>query len=117
MLSLRDLGTLTIGRLQEAAGAGDQRVLEVVREAGSWAGIALANTINLLNPSLVVIGGSLAEFGDPFLQSVRNEVRQRALWDAIHDVEIALSRLGDSAGTIGGAAVFLDTVDVGTVLA
>jgi glucokinase-like ROK family protein len=117
VLSLRDLGTLSIGRLQEAAGAGDQRVLEVVREAGSWAGIALANTINLLNPSLVVIGGSLAEFGDPFLQSVRNEVRQRALWDAIHDVEIALSRLGDSAGTIGGAAVFLDTVDVGTVLA
>lgn len=116
-LSMQTLGNITIERLQAAAAEGDMAVLQVVQEAGRWVGIALANAINLLNPSLVVMGGSLAEFGEPFLLSVRNEVRQRALWDAIHDVEITLSELGDSAGTIGGAAVFLDTVDVGTVLA
>jgi predicted NBD/HSP70 family sugar kinase len=116
-LSLQNLGNITIERLQVAAAEGDTAVLQVVQEVGQWVGIALANAINLLNPSLVVMGGSLAEFGEPFLLSVRTEVRQRALWDAIRDVEITLSELGDSAGTIGGAAVFLDTVDVGTVLA
>jgi hypothetical protein len=35
----------------------------------------------------------------------------------MHGVEIALSTLGDNAGTIGGAALFLDTLDVETVLA
>jgi glucokinase len=111
------LGALTIERLRAAADAGDPIVLDVIREAGVWTGIALANVINLINPSLVVLGGSVAAFGEPFLESVRSEVRQRALWDAMHGVEIVLSTLGDNAGTIGGAALFLDTLDVETVLA
>ncbi len=115
-LSMAELGSLSIERLQEAAEAGDPAVREVITEAGSWVGIALANLINLMNPSLVVMGGSIAEFGELFLQSVTSEVRQRALWDAIHDVEIVLSGLGDNAGTIGGAALFLDTLDVNAVL-
>jgi predicted NBD/HSP70 family sugar kinase len=116
-LPVQALGALTIERLRAAADAGDSVVLDVIREAGVWTGIALANVINLINPSLVVLGGSVAAFGEPFLESVRSEVRQRALWDAMHGVEIVLSTLGDNAGTIGGAALFLDTLDVETVLA
>jgi glucokinase len=115
-LSMQALGALTIARLMEAARANDPIVVDAVREAGTWVGIALANVINLMNPSLVVLGGSVAEFGEPFLESVRGEVRQRALWDALHGVTIVPSTLGDSAGTIGGAALFLDSLDVGTVL-
>jgi glucokinase len=115
-LSMQALGALTIARLMEAARANDPIVVDAVREAGTWVGIALANVINLMNPSLVVLGGSVAEFGEPFLESVREEVRQRALWDALHGVTIVPSTLGDSAGTIGGAALFLDSLDVGTVL-
>jgi glucokinase-like ROK family protein len=111
------LGSLTIERLITAAAAGDETVLAVVSEAGKWVGIALANVINLINPSLVVIGGSIAEFGEAFLSAVQDEVRNRALWDAMHDIEIVLSGLGDDAGTIGGAALFLDSLDVKDVLA
>jgi glucokinase len=116
-LPMQALGALTIERLRQASQSGDPVVLDVLREAGRWVGIALANVINLMNPSLVVIGGSIAEFGDPFLDSVRAEVRQRALWDALHGVTIVPSTLGDSAGTIGGAALFLDSLDVARVLA
>ena len=115
-LPMHALGALTIERLLEAARQGDPVVLKVVRGAATWVGIAVANMINLMNPSLVVIGGSIAGFGDPFLESVRREVRQRALWDALHGVTIVPSTLGDSAGTIGGAALFLDSLDVATVL-
>jgi glucokinase len=115
-LSMQALGALTISRLTTAANANDPIVLEVVREAGGWVGLAIANVINVLNPSLVVLGGSIAEFGEPFVDSVRSEVRQRALWDALHGVTIVPSTLGDSAGTIGGAALFLDSLDVATVL-
>lgn len=111
------LGSLTIERLITAARAGDETVLAVVREAGTWVGLALANVINLINPSLVVIGGSIAGFGEAFLTAVKEEVRNRALWDAMHDIEIVLSSLGDNAGTIGGAALFLHTLDVKDVFA
>lgn len=115
-LSMQALGALTIERLREEAASGEPVVLDAIREAGTWVGIALANVINLINPSLVVIGGSIAGFGAPFLDSVRAEVRQRALWDALHGVTIVPSTLGDSAGTIGGAALFLDSLDVARVL-
>jgi predicted NBD/HSP70 family sugar kinase len=115
-LPMQALGALSIARLMEAASDHDPIVLEVVREAGGWVGLAIANVINVLNPSLVVLGGSIAEFGEPFLDSVRSEVRQRALWDALHGVTIVPSTLGDSAGTLGGAALFLDSLDVATVL-
>lgn len=115
-LPMQSLGALTIERLHEAADAGDPIVLDAIREAGMWTGVALANVINLMNPSLVVLGGSIAAFGDPFMESVRTEVRQRALWDAMSGVSIVQSRLGDSSGTVGGAALFLDTLDVETIL-
>jgi glucokinase len=114
---LPSLSTVTLPVLIEAAGRGDAVVLEAVREAAAWLGIAIANLVNLMNPSIVVIGGSLTGFGEPFIDSVRAEVRQRALWDALNGVPIVASTLGDHAGTLGAAALFLDQLDVSSLLA
>ncbi len=91
-------------------------MLEVVAEAGAWLGIAIANVVNLMNPSLIVIGGSIAGFGEPLFDAIRSEVRQRALWDALNGVPIVPSTLGDDAGTVGAAALFLDQLDATTLL-
>jgi len=116
-LPLNALGTLTMEKLHAAADEGDATVLEAINETGTWVGLALANMINLINPSLVVLGGSIPAFGQPFLTGVREEVRRRALWDALHGMDIVLSSLGETAGTLGSAALFLDTLNVETILA
>ena len=48
-----------------AASMGDAYASGLLREAGGLIGVALANAVNLLNPSLVVIGGGLAGAGEP----------------------------------------------------
>jgi N-acetylglucosamine repressor len=113
---LPSLASITIRSLIEEAAAGNQLVLEAVAEAGAWLGIAIANVVNLMNPSVIVIGGSIAGFGEPLFDAIRNEVRQRALWDALNGVPIVPSTLGDDAGTLGAAALFLDQLDATTLL-
>ncbi|MDQ3655481.1 MAG: ROK family transcriptional regulator [Chloroflexota bacterium] len=114
---LPSLATITIPSLIAAAGEGNELVLDAIAEAGAYLGIAIANVVNLMNPSLIVIGGSVAAFGEPLFAAIRAEVRQRALWDALNGVPIVPSALGDDAGTVGAAALFLDQVNVGALLA
>lgn len=113
---LASLATLTIPALIEAANDGNAIVQAAVLEAGTWLGVAIANLINLMNPSVVVLGGPVMGFGELLLDRIRDEVRQRALWDALHGVPIVASTLNDDAGTIGAAALFLKTLDVATLV-
>jgi predicted NBD/HSP70 family sugar kinase len=113
----QSLGALSLAMLIDAASQGDEVVLGAVREAGTYLAVAIANVINLMNPSLVVVGGPVAEFGEPFMEAIQQEVRQRALWDALHSVSIVPSALNNTAGTVGAAAIFLDTLNVADMIA
>ena len=57
----------TILEIEDAALAGDQLALQVAQEAAAHLGRAVASLLNLLNPSLVVVGGDLARLGDLLL--------------------------------------------------
>ncbi|MBH5318862.1 ROK family protein [Paenibacillus sp. GSMTC-2017] len=44
--------------VRELLEAGDEEIIELVRQAGTYLGYALVNLIHLYNPSILVIGGS-----------------------------------------------------------
>lgn len=102
------LPMLDIAMVVEEAKRGNPIVLEVLTDVASWLGIALAGVINLMNPSHVVIGGPITAIGAPFMDALREEIRRRALWDSLQGVSIEASSLGDDAGPIGAAALYLD---------
>ena len=56
---------------------------------------------NLMNPELVVIGGTLALTGDYVLQPVKSAVRKYSLNLVSRDSAIVLSKLQDKAGVVG----------------
>jgi predicted NBD/HSP70 family sugar kinase len=56
------------------ANRGDRDALNAVREAGRLIGGVLAGVVNLINPAEVVIGGDLAEAGQPLLAGIRETV-------------------------------------------
>ncbi|MEW6355055.1 MAG: ROK family transcriptional regulator [Planctomycetota bacterium] len=69
----------TVRAVAEAAQSGDRIGRGIVEETGQALGVGIANLVNLLNPSLVVIGGDVARAGDVLLDAVRSVVRRRAL--------------------------------------
>lgn len=100
---------LITGRLViEAARRGDPLAVEVVQEAGRYLGIAVAHTVNLFNPSLVVIGGDVLELGDLFIDPVRETMTGQAFSIPLGCVQIVPSELGYRAAAVGAATVVID---------
>jgi predicted NBD/HSP70 family sugar kinase len=83
---------------------------QLVREAGRTIGEVLASAVSLLNPSVIVIGGSLSQAGDPLLAGVREVVYRRSLPLATARLQIVPTSIGDLSGVVGAAALVIDHV-------
>jgi len=98
---------LTLVAIEDAALAGDELALRLVHEAAENLGRAIAGLLNLMNPSLVVIGGGLARLGDVLLEPLRETIRQRTLISSLVACEIRTSELGGQATAVGAATFVL----------
>jgi predicted NBD/HSP70 family sugar kinase len=70
----------------------------------------LAGAVNILNPSVVVLGGDMAEAFGPLVSSIREVVYRRSTALATRRLRIEPSRLGAVAGISGCAVMVLDHV-------
>lgn len=105
-----DLSQIRSGTLAEAIHEGDEVIEQIVRGAARWLGVAVANTVNLLAPDVVVLGGGLVEaMKDIFVEEVEKAVDKHAMKSLADEVEIAAAKLGDDAGVMGAAALARDT--------
>lgn len=95
-------------RLLDLVRAGDRGARRAVGDAGEAVGNAIAASVNLLNPTLVIIGGALAAAGDILLDPIRRAVEQRAIAPSARTARITKSALGDRAEVLGAAAIQLD---------
>ena len=76
---------------------GDAAAVQVVRQAGRDLGEVVATLVNLINPSAIVIGGSLADAGESLLAGIR-EVVYSALAAAGHRAPADRSRRWPASG-------------------
>ncbi|MBX9245552.1 ROK family transcriptional regulator [Actinotalea ferrariae] len=90
--------------------AGDLRASHAVREAGRDIGGVLAAAVSLLNPSVIVIGGNLAEAGEHLLAGIREVVYRRSLPLATQHLRIVASRTRGRAGVLGASAMAVEHV-------
>lgn len=100
-------GPDSIADLESAALDGDPLALRVANEAAGHLGIAVAGLLNLLNPSMVVVGGDMARLGDILLEPLRETVSQRTLVSSVKAAEIRTSVLGPRSVAVGAATLVL----------
>lgn len=101
-------GSVSSRTVALGAAHGDPVSIELLQTAGRLIGGVLATAVNLFNPSLIVIGGGVAEAGDLLLATIRETVYGRSLPLATRELRIERSSLGASAGIIGAAATAAD---------
>ena len=89
---------------------GDRVVLGLLQASGRLVGEALAQAVSLINPSLVVLGGRLAECQDHLLAGVRETIYRRSLPLATRNLQVVNSQLGDMAALHGAAYLVSDLV-------
>lgn len=92
------------------ANQGDPEVLRLLGEAGTTIGHSLANVVGLLNPAVVVIGGALAQAGEPFLGAIRKAIHAGNRDFALQDLIVEKTRLGNAAGVTGASLIAQDAL-------
>jgi predicted NBD/HSP70 family sugar kinase len=97
----------TILEIEDAALDGDPLALQVAQEAAGHLGLAVAGLLNLMNPSLVVVGGDLARLGKLLVEPLRETVEKRTLVSSVAAAEIRTSELGIQSVAIGAATLVL----------
>ena len=99
-----DMKKINILTVVKAAEAGDVFANRLLREAGSRLGRKAAFLVNLFNPELLVVGGGVEDAGAPFMDGVRDTVKQIAIPEATDRLRIIPSALGENGVPLGAAA-------------
>lgn len=82
---------------------GSGEAVHAVRQAGRDVGKVLSACISIVNPSVIVIGGSLAMAGEHFIAGVREVVYSRTTPLATQHLQIVESSSGPNAGVLGAS--------------
>lgn len=101
-----DPSNLTVWMVFNAAKSGDKMCSNVVLDMAHSLGMAVANLVNLINPSVVVLDKRLDIAGDALLEQIRRTVKGQALTSSSARLEMRFGQLGTEAGLLGiGLAV------------
>ena len=104
-LAKGDKNAITKEIIIDAAKKGDRVAVELLNNAGRNLGIRIAYLINLLNPSVVVIGGGMERAGDLLFESVKTTMKRYSFEEPSSIVKVMPSLLGEDAIILGVAAL------------
>jgi glucokinase-like ROK family protein len=101
-------GAVTALDVAQGAVEGDVTCIRLIRDGGRDVGRVLAGLVSFANPSMIVIGGGLAQLGHILLAEIRSVVYRRSLPLATGNLPVVLSELGPRAGVAGAAVLASD---------
>ena len=84
--------------------------IQAVRQAGRDIGEVLSTCVSLMNPSIIVIGGSMASAGEHLIAGVREAVYSRSMPLASESLSIVQSKAGKEVGIIGASVMAIEYV-------
>jgi predicted NBD/HSP70 family sugar kinase len=88
--------------------SGDLAAIQAVRQAGRDIGEMLNMCVSLINPALIVVGGSLSQSGEHLLAGIRETVYARSTPLATQHLNITQSETGPEAGVIGASILAVE---------
>ncbi len=106
--SLLNKADITITKIEDAALEGDELALKVVKDAAEYLSLAIASLVNLTNPKMVIIGGSLSRLGDLLLEPINEKIENCNLVNSITPTKVCLSQLDTKAIAVGAATLALE---------
>jgi len=81
----------------------DVLCIELLSNLGEKLGRAMAFLINIFNPEMVIVGGTLSQTGDYLRLPMRSTINKLSLGLVNNDTQLRMSRMGETAGVVGGA--------------
>jgi predicted NBD/HSP70 family sugar kinase len=89
---------------------GNIDAIQAVRQAGRDIGEVLTACVSLVNPSVIAIGGSMAQAGEHLIAGVREVVYTRSMPLATEHLQIVQSAAGSEAAVLGAGMLAIEHV-------
>lgn len=96
--------------IYELAKKGDKQAIKVFEKAGYHLGIGIANIVNILDVSLIVLGGGVSEALDIMITSIKKGFKEHTFDIHFETVDIKKAVLADLAGLYGAFKMVKDTI-------
>jgi glucokinase len=97
---------LTAKKICELARDGDAWALRAVEHEGRYLGLGLANLVTLFVPDMIVLGGSVMNSADLFMDRIREVIASSCRFVPYEKTELVLASLGEHTNLIGAARVW-----------
>ncbi|CAH8704765.1 ROK family glucokinase [Paenibacillus thiaminolyticus] len=91
----------------DAAKAGDEVAVRIISRAAFYLGKSMAAVAVTLNPERFIIGGGLSKAGEFLFEQIRETFKKLSPEPVTRGVSIVPAELGNDAGMIGAAGLFL----------
>lgn len=92
--------------IADAAREGDSLSIETYERAGFYLGRAVADFLAIFNPSLVILGGGVAQSGDLLFAPMKRSLDQHVVApEYLQGLTISTASLGDDTGLLGALAL------------
>ncbi|MCS6951473.1 MAG: ROK family protein [Bryobacterales bacterium] len=101
-------GKLTCAAVFETAAAGDAQAKRIVERAARVLAAGIASLIHAYDPEAVIVGGQIAQAGEPLFAILRTEAAWRTRRLLRREVPIVPARFTAEAGLLGAAALALE---------
>ncbi len=101
-------GPLRSEDVAAAAREGDRASIEIIQSSGRMIGDVLAGLVNFFNPSMILVGGGVANIGNQLLASIRQAVLRRSTALATRELNISYSPMSTEAGVTGAIHLALE---------
>ncbi len=98
-----DFKQVNAKHIMDCAKKGDAISLDIVHRFADTLGSAIASIINLMDPEIVAIGGSLSKSGEFLLASLRENVKKKVFFKNMVTANIEVSKFGSEGGAIGAS--------------
>lgn len=89
----------------QAAQAGIPEAQTIIAEAAEGLGVGLVNVMHIFNPERIVLGGGVAQMGEPLLAPARRIMKERTMKVPYDSATIVMAELGSNVGLVGAGAL------------
>ena len=84
----------------------NEQIREVLYEYTNYLGIGIVNTVNLIRPQMIVLGGLISQYAQELLEPLKKMIVEQSFGGAQSAIpELAVAQLGSNAGIIGAASL------------
>jgi predicted NBD/HSP70 family sugar kinase len=99
---------ITLAEAFAEAQQGNEAIKQIFDGAGHLFGVALSGVINVLNPTLIILGGEGTNVIELLLPSFHAALREHTFAGFFDDADIVIEPWGDDAWARGAAGLMLD---------